>query len=132
MTKRSDRRTALVRYGPVILWALVIFCLSSIPNLSAPGSSFRILDKIAHFVEFGILGYLLMSAFASSRRTFPRTRIIAVLLVGISYSVLDEMHQSLVPGREMDFYDILADLFGVCLAVVLWIVLRRRKLSISH
>ena len=123
--------TLLTRYGPVILYGLLIFCISSIPNLSTPGDTFRIIDKVAHFVEFGIFGYLLAYAFTPSQMIVSRKKIAAVVFVGILYGLLDEIHQSFVPGREADFYDFLADTLGVCLAVFLWVLIRR-KASLSR
>ena len=131
MTVKVGTKTA-VRYGPVILWALLILTVSSIPNLSAPGTQFRFIDKIAHIIEYGIFGYLLTSAWIPPAKMYSRKRIVIVVTIGILYGILDEIYQSCIPGRESDPFDVLADAIGVCAAIVLWIVLSRKRVSISH
>lgn len=43
-----------------------------------------------------------------------------------AYGVLDEYHQSFVPGRSVEFYDFLADCGGALLyTAIFWLVQRR-------
>ncbi|MFQ6092230.1 MAG: VanZ family protein [bacterium] len=130
MNRRLDNPIAVTRYGPVILWALLIFAVSSIPDLSAPGAEFKLTDKTVHFIEFGVFGYLLASALAPSGVRLTKKRILVVLAVGALYGLLDETYQSFVPGRAADPFDVLADILGVCTALLLWHVLRRRRPSV--
>jgi len=129
MNRKRNRRAGVIRYGPVIVWACLILAISSIPDLSAPRAGFKLTDKLAHFIEFGIFGYLLSSALAPSGLSLTRRRVIAVLAVGVLLGIVDETHQGFIPGRDMDFFDVVADGLGVGAAVVLWHVLRRRRFS---
>lgn len=127
MSPQTPGKSGLSRYGPVILWALLIFSISSIPNLSTPVHTFRLVDKIAHFIEFGIFGYLLMYAFVPGFMGLWRRRTAFAFFTGILCGFFDEMYQSLIPGRVADPYDAVADALGVLTAIVLWVVLHRRK-----
>jgi VanZ family protein len=115
-----NTKTALRRYGPVFVWALLILALSSIPDLSSAGNEFRMRDKLVHFVEYGILGYLLASAWIPAGAAGLRWKIAAVLVVGFLFGCVDELYQSLIPGRSTDPFDVAADALGVMAAVVVW------------
>jgi len=123
-----NRTSALHRYGPVLFWALLILALSSIPNLSSPAATFRITDKIAHIIEYGILGCLLAYARLPSRSGESRGRIAAVIIMGILFGCLDELYQSFIPGRSTDPFDVMADAVGVFGGLLLWRTYRRRNL----
>ena len=127
MNPRGIKKIAFSRYGLVIFWALLIFSISSIPHLSNPVPRFKIVDKVIHYIEFGIFGYLLMSALVPTERSLWRKRTALACIIGVLYGFFDETYQSMVPGRAADPYDVAADVLGVLTAVVLWIVLHRRK-----
>ena len=44
-----------------------------------------------------------------------------------AYGVLDEYHQSFVPGRSVEFYDFLADCGGALLYTALFWLLQQRN-----
>ena len=89
----------------------LIFAASSIPNLGAlPGG---MSDKSGHSIGYGLLGGLLLRAFAGGRLhgiTWARAALAIVLAT--LYGVTDEFHQLFVPGRTADRYDVLADFLG--------------------
>jgi len=107
-------------YVPAILWACFIFVLSSIPNLTAPRLGFRVEDKVAHMIEFGLLGYLTTRAFDRQWNGNRRRAIIVALALCTVYAVTDELHQLRVPGRFAEGNDVAADVLGVLLAQVLF------------
>jgi VanZ family protein len=96
---------------PALLWAAIIFIVSSIPNLKTPALDFKAGDKLAHFFEFFILGIFL--AYALNRMDVGKRKAfwISACLAGL-YGIFDEIHQLLVPGRLMDGWDMLADIMG--------------------
>ena len=103
---------ALRLWAPVVLWAAVIFSLSSVPDLGTGlGTWDLVLRKLAHAGEFAVLGALLLRAFAVER---------TALALGIAYAVSDELHQHFVPGRIGSSYDVLIDAVGVAIGVALW------------
>jgi VanZ family protein len=112
---------------PVLFYVLLILALSSIPSLTAPGPKFAPTDKIAHFIEYGVLGALLGRGFG---RTVSRSRAAAfgfLFAVGTSIAGLDETYQSFIPGRMMSVYDWCADAMGVAAGVGLFTFARLGK-----
>ena len=118
-------------YFPALLWAALIFSLSSIPRLAPPPVGLRLSDKVYHFIEFGIFGLLLIRAFGYryGPAEWPLALRRAVLL-GILWGTLDEFHQLFVTGRDATLMDALADAAGVlAVAGAAWWWLARRKIS---
>ena len=104
--------SALRLWLPVVLWAAVIFALSSVPDLGTGlGGWDLVLRKLAHAAEFGVLGMLLLRAL---RRELP------AFAAGVAYAISDELHQHFVPGRRGAPLDVLIDAVGVALGVLAW------------
>ena len=103
---------ALRLWAPVVLWAAVIFTLSSLSDLGTGlGTWDLVLRKVAHAVEFAVLGALLLRALRNER---------TALAAGVVYAVTDEIHQHFVPGRIGSPVDVAIDAVGVVLGVLLW------------
>jgi VanZ family protein len=102
---------ALSIWLPVLVWAAVIFTLSSIPSLSTGlGGWDTVLRKGAHLTEYAILGALLLRALG---REAP------ALATGILYAASDEVHQHFVRGRHAAPLDVLIDTVGVGVGIFL-------------
>jgi VanZ family protein len=101
-------------WGPVIVWAGVIFALSSVPSWD------DVLRKCAHVTEYAILGFLLLRAIG---------RELPALVVGILYAASDELHQHFVHGRHASAVDVLIDSVGLLIGifVVQRLVLQSRR-----
>ena len=100
---------------PVLAWEALIFALSSIPSLnSGLGTADLVLRKLAHLVEYAVLGVLLA-------RGLPE---LVAFAAGAAYAVTDEIHQAFVPGREGALVDVGIDAVGVALGLL---VLRRAR-----
>lgn len=116
--KNKDSRK-LWRWLPVVLWLALIVAMSSIPLNGHIVRLFRHQDKLIHVIEYGILGSLLARAVFVPGGPVLRYWgcIVAAVLVGTA----DEVHQSFVPGRMMDWRDLLADTTGAFIFVWLWL-----------
>jgi len=112
-----NRRSVLLVVGYVLL----IFIVSSIPSLTAPGPDFIPKDKIAHLVEYSILGALLFKGFGWSVSRSRLATLAFIVAVGASIGALDEIYQSFVPGRMMSIYDWAADATGTALGAGLFV-----------
>ncbi len=126
---RPDVNGLLLRWAPAVLWAALIFILSSMSGLPAPPGGLT--DKHAHLVTYGVLGALLVWGLTnrSPARTTWSTAAAAVVLAAL-YGVSDEWHQSFVPGREVSALDLAADAAGAVLAAVglrAWAIIRARR-----
>ena len=142
----SHPRRRLARYGPLVVWAALIF-IGSTDLLSAantggvltrpvlwlfPHLSERTIEifqlvvrKAGHFTEYAILALLAARAFLTSARELLRHRWFWVsLLLVVAYSLSDEFHQSFYPSRTASIYDSMIDSFGGLTALAL---LARRK-----
>ena len=105
---RLSRRLSL--WAPVVLWAAVIFALSSIPNLTTHlGFWDTVLRKAAHTTEYAILGALLLRAGRQQARAIS---------YGVLYAATDELHQHFVTGRHASPLDVAIDTVGVALGVL--------------
>jgi VanZ family protein len=100
---------ALSVWLPVVVWAAVIFVLSSIPSLSTGlGGWDTVLRKGAHLTEYAIFGALLLRALG---------RAAPALAGGALYAASDELHQHFVQGRHASPLDVLLDTAGVAVGV---------------
>ena len=94
---------------PVVLWAALIFGLSSIPDLGTGlGGWDLVLRKLAHMAEYAVLGLLLVRAVG---------REVPAVALGIAYAITDEVHQGFVEGRHGAWYDVAVDAVGVLVGV---------------
>jgi VanZ family protein len=101
----------LTAWIPVVLWAGLIFTLSSIPDLGTGlGMWDLVLRKLAHAAEFAVLGALVYRAL--------RHEPIAIALSS-AYAVTDEVHQSFVDGRAGSPVDWVVDTAGIVVGVLL-------------
>ncbi len=104
--------SALRLWAPVVLWAAVIFALSSLSDLGTGlGAWDLVLRKLAHAAEFALLGALLLRALRDER---------SALAAGVAYAITDEIHQHFVPGRIGAPVDVAIDALGVAVGVLLW------------
>ncbi len=82
-------------------------------------------DKLIHFTEYAVFAFLFYRSFSQSRRlntgSLAALITFALLLV---FSLGDELHQKFVPGRSADIFDVLADVLGGTLVIL---VLHRRN-----
>jgi VanZ family protein len=99
------------RWAPVAAWAVLIFVLSSIPDLGTGlGGWDLVLRKIAHAGEFAVLGFLLLRAIGV---------MWVSLLLGIAYAISDEVHQHFIHGRLGSPLDVAIDALGVIAGMLL-------------
>ena len=116
-------------WGPAVLYAALVFTVSSIPLGNAP-VLWKSQDKAAHFAEYVVLAALLVRALAPGRRVLAAAA--GALLASWALGALDELHQALVPNRTPDVWDAVADAIGSTLGVgfavlALWAVKLRKK-----
>jgi len=101
---------------PWMLMMMVISVQSSMSNLKLPDLGFNFLDKIIHLFVFGILGWLIARGMFKSGHPFIQKHfLLFTLLIGGIFGLMDEWHQSMVPGRMADIQDWLADITGIVL-----------------
>lgn len=108
-------------WAPVVGYCALIFMVSAQQDLSPP--QFPSSDKVAHVLEYGVLGILWARA---ATRSWPhwtfRLLLLSTLLFTGLYGAADEWHQFYVPGRSSDWQDVLADVCGGTLGGTLYLL----------
>ncbi len=136
------------RFIPAVIWMYVIYWLSDKPAVQSTmqseslalrivkiltaGSSMSDFDRIkyaiyldpiiremAHFLEYAVLAVFVIiavGAFVSDRKKAALISIIICFL----YACTDEWHQSFVPGRAPEPFDIILDTAGAAVVIVIF------------
>ena len=105
---------------PTIGYCLLIFMLSSMSKGVYMPSPFGV-DKVAHFVEYGVLGFLLARSIANVQSSFSRIFLLGlVVILATLYGISDEIHQAFVPGRNASPWDVTADGLGGLVGAVIY------------
>jgi VanZ family protein len=113
---------------PVIVWAVLIMIVSSIPYLGPPPIQFTYVDKVEHFSEYAILRALFAFGLSKSRKG---PVFLTVLLICAAYGIFDELHQLFIPGRDCDPFDAAADILGSAAGAGLYVLLRGKFACLS-
>jgi VanZ family protein len=119
MSFRSRWKRSAGLWLPVIGWAALIFLLSAQSDLHVsndPGVDWPV-RKAAHITIFGILAVLTARALTGSRS--GHVLWLAAVLAGV-YAASDELHQAFVAGRSPLVTDVLIDLAGVAVGLLVW------------
>ena len=127
LEKWCQKQFLLLYIAPLLLYCLLIFCLSAQSDLGHL-SSFPVPDKIAHLLVYTGFGFLLMRMLVYLKPEQDVVRhLIWVLSAALLYGLSDEVHQYFVPGREFSWMDLLADGAGGYLGARLWMVFVRER-----
>ena len=112
---------------PLVVMALLWWSSSREPTpgpRDVPGILWR---NAMHVVAYAILGASLLMAMHS----VPRRRLVGPglwsFLIAIAYGIVDELHQSFVPGRVCSLADVFADAAGAALALAIVIPWLQRE-----
>lgn len=114
---------------PIIVYLIVIFIFSSIPGDDLPELSFTISDKLIHGIIYLIAFYLFYLSFSNVRKdsVFYKNAILFSFIFTVIYAISDELHQALVPNRDADIFDLLADFIGAFIGFIIMIALVKIK-----
>jgi VanZ family protein len=117
------------RWVPPLLWAVFILVLTSIPGSAVPdvGDVPSGTDKLVHGTIYGILGFLTARALREPGARRPWRHYLLALLGIAVLALLDEWHQTFIPGRDMDLFDWVADVVGATIGMSAGVLLRRRE-----
>ena len=126
---------------PGIAWSVIIALLTLIPGNYIP----RVLtfidwlspDKIVHLVLFSTFSLLYIEGFRRQAISsfLRKTAVMTSLLLGMIFAIFTEVMQKFViPGRNGNLFDLLADMLGLLLGYAIWRMISRnghKKLSSS-
>ncbi len=128
MKRPPARRDFVLFMGywlPVLAYATLVLVVGAQPRLQPP-VAFANSDKFYHVLEYAVLGFLLARALRATLRV-RFALVAATMAVGIGglVGLADELHQRIVPGRQSSMLDLGADLAGLALAQIVFILTRR-------
>jgi VanZ family protein len=113
----QQTKAIISRWGPSLLWMAAIFISSSTPSSDLPsfGSLDYVVKKTGHFLGYAVLALAYRRGLGWELRRSGTAWILAVL-----HALVDEFHQSFVPGRHPSLVDaLLFDAGGA--AAALWV-----------
>lgn len=120
----------LILWAPVALLVAYQYYLSaqtSLPSIPLPG---RHADKVLHLAYFFLIATFVVRAARFGEGWSRHATARAVVLGAMAWGFLDEVHQSFTPQRFVEFGDVIADVTGATLALLvtepLWTWLDRR------
>ncbi len=114
---------------PPLLMLALIYHLSSesdpVPVLTA-----HVWDKLLHGSGYALLGFLFARALAGEGVSWTGALAGGALLASL-YGITDEYHQALVPFREADVRDWMADTVGGLVGSTTYVLARRSVAKFS-
>ncbi len=115
---QSNRRRFL--YIPLGLYWLLLFILTSIPGSSMP-KIIGVSDKVEHLGAYFILSLLITFTFhlQTKIKILSRKSFVFSFIIVSFYGFFDEVHQIFIPGRMFDWWDLVADMLGALLGILI-------------
>ena len=115
-------------WGPVLAAMAAIFIASAQPDLRPPEG---VTNEQAHSTGYAVLGVLVSRALAGGfGAPLSWWRAAGAVALTTAYGCSDEWHQSFVPGRDADLYDVWADAVGAVAGAAgcwAWGIIRSRS-----
>lgn len=128
MITRVKQDKPSLAWIPVFVWAAAIFWFSVMPCKTPPPFEIRYLDKIAHFFVYAVLAVLTFRGMYIAGSFSPLRNSVLTLIWGGGYGTVMELVQVFIPGRDASSYDVLANIAGILVGIVLCgVVLWQRK-----
>ncbi len=114
---------------PIIVWLVVIFLFSSLPDLKSnlPSLFDFILRKAAHIFEYAVLGFLLFRAFHLGQSHPAKKTFVFSFLLSALYAASDEWHQTFILNRSGEIKDIFIDSFGALLSLSVFYFIKKEN-----
>jgi len=126
------RSSAFKYHIPIYLYIIGIFALSSIPPSSIPDVKTQLpMDKIVHFLEYGIFGILVFRVIHLKKKVIESATISIFIVAALG--AIDESYQTLT-HRTTDVKDWITDCLGAALFIIGFIICLKiwEKLKINR
>lgn len=126
---KNNQKNFIKYWLPVIIYAIFIFYVSSVPGGSIP-RLFRLQDVIFHVIEYAIFAFLISRALRVTRPELGYGKLFFwVFLLSFIYAASDEFHQLFVPNRYMSLKDLAYDSLGIFIANIFYGIGKQKELS---
>ncbi len=129
---RSQKGGIMERWWPAFAVMAVIFVASSIPGDTMPnlGDFDFSAKKIGHTMGYALLAAAYLRAITDGRPASARQVCLATILT-LAYAISDECHQIFTPGRSASPVDVLIDMAGASIGLILWTRVRKQTTARS-
>ena len=115
-------RSKFFRYKSIaIAWFIIMCVLFFLPGSDLPQANWLdaiYFDKWVHIGLFAVLIFLWRSSFDLDFNHYNWVLLLSALLYGLSVEFIQKYW---VPNRSFDLYDLLADMTGSVLGLVVWL-----------
>ena len=98
------------------IYMIFILCISAIPTDSIPDLGFQYADKVIHFAEYAVLGFLAVQSF----RPVNGYQLFYIIISGFIFGAFDEWWQSFISDRYTSIFDLIADNFGMLVSSIIF------------
>ncbi len=105
-------RKLIICYYVIYVLIITYYSLTPLENIISD----NLWDKVSHFFIYLILFILI-------KNVHKRLSYLTCILICCNYSVITECMQYKIPNRELDVFDMLANLLGTLLGVVIYYLL---------
>ncbi len=107
-------------YIPLIIYWFLLFSLTTIPADKLP-QVFVWQDKLQHFIAYLFLSILLALTvhFQNKIHKFAQRPFKVTFWFIAFYASIDEIHQAFIPGRYCDIFDLMFDLAGCLIGLLI-------------
>ncbi len=112
-----------ISFSFVLLTLIAMWYFSSLPGTSFGPRTFNWLPIAYHFLIFFAFAFFFLSFII--RKNIKIKYILITILVSLIVAVSDEIHQYFVPLRSSTIGDVLIDMSGVVLLVIIYFLIRK-------
>jgi VanZ family protein len=112
---------------PLFIWASVLLLFSILPCDGQFQLTVGCFDKIAHFFGYAVLAVLIVRTIHRVWGLSPARNHLFTLISGSGYGIVMELMQRFIPGREASTGDVISDIAGVIVGIVLGKMMLWRK-----
>lgn len=118
----KNRRFAILF---MVLIGAEIFFVSSIPGSKVVSGGIDA-SMLYHLLVFFLFNFFVTLSI-TKRKNKGRKYLILPIIISILYAILDEIHQIFVPLRNSSVGDVLTDVAGILLSVLVYLYYKRNN-----
>lgn len=119
-------------------WLLIIIIATTIPNINTSKTLFKSevfefrIDYVIHFLIYFVLAFLFVNWKYQRLKSKPFLYLALTVIIGASFSFIEELHQIIIPGRTYNPVDFYYNSLGVFTGVFLTYFYRARDAKIQE
>lgn len=114
-----SKRVNQLNFIPALLWAVLIFTLSTGKSVTVPRfSNLLEPDKLAHVAAYFVMAALLLWGFYRTAGISSATMTAAIVISALYGISMEFVQYAFFPNRHFEFLDIIANIIGSFLGVL--------------